>query len=156
MSLHFSRTWLRLTLLSSGTVLLFGCLPALVGPAPVTSPDTVQEGLQQIDQAQIVEVRTHLEAVTRSQQAYFVETGQFADSIADLAVAVPETVDTYQLAIAEADEQKAIMTAKSSSPEAPDLSAGVFFVPEASTTVAVLCEGTGNPQLQGTTAVCSD
>ena len=150
------QTWTMLSLIV-GTLTTSGCLASLAPP-----PDS-QSGANVPNDARLTQVRTALSAMMRAQQAYYIEEGRFAESLADLSIGVSEEIGDYRLEIADMTAEKAIMTAKSRSPESTDLSAGVFAIAGSPpTTVSVLCEGETDPknppepQLSGNQAVCSD
>ena len=144
---------------STGVVILIGSF-GVAGCLPLGVFESASEHQQVSD---LTEVKATLTTLNRAQQAYYIETGTFAPTLEDLQIGLPEEIGFYKLAIAAADDQKAIMTAKTPSYKQPNFSAGTFFVatPEPRT-ITILCEGetfSENPppvpQLDGDTLVCS-
>ncbi len=107
------------------------------------------------------QVRTNLGALARSQQAYYLENGQFTSTLADLGVGVRLDEGGYQIAIADQQPTQVVMTATPDTPGNPNFATGVFAIEVANgtTTVVAQCEsetGMPLPRLAGTETVCDD
>ncbi|RZM81882.1 type IV pilin-like G/H family protein [Leptolyngbya iicbica] len=147
--------WLIVSGSLLSTTLTAGCLgffsPPGGGVAP--APDTTA--------SETAQIRTILGSLTRGQQAYYLENGQFASAIADLDIGVRPGEGGYQVEIADLQPTQVVMTATPETPGNPNFAAGVFAIEGANgtTTVVAQCEseaGIPLPRLEGTEAVCDN
>lgn len=114
---------------------LAGCFPtAVVNSLSRNSPNT------------LAEVKTYLGSMSRAQQAYYLETGTFAETLEDLQIGIPDTVGLYKLAIARISNKQVIMTADPGVQQLPHLAVGVFLSETAEYDYAetIMCQGKPN------------
>lgn len=88
------------------------------------------------------QIRTILESLTRGQQVYYLENGEFADTIEDIGIGISPREVGYQVAIADWQSTQVILTATPEQSDHPKFSARVFVIDTASglTTVTIQCE----------------
>lgn len=130
----------------------FGLLVTSGGDRPLSPTPPASETAQ---------IRTILGSLTRGQQAYYLETGEFASTIEDIGIGISPGEGSYQVAIADRQTTQVILTATSERSGNPNFSAGVFIIETAGgpTTIAVQCEsdtGIPMPRLEGEDTLCED
>ena len=132
-----------------------GCFGLLV------SPDGDRDLSVTPPAAETSQIRTNLAALTRGQQAYYLENGEFASTIEDIGLGISPGEGGYQVEIADRQLNQVIFTAQPEVPGNPNFSAGVFIIDIAGspTTVTVQCESATVmpvPRLEGEDAVCDE
>lgn len=127
--------WIVLGCLGCGGlgVVFLGILMAIALPA----------FLNQADRARESEAQTYVGAMSRGQQAYFLENGAFAQSIEELQIGFSEsTIYRYNLEV-DASGTSVLITAIPSEDPISHYAGSLFVVgdsPETTTTVAQICE----------------
>ncbi|NEQ47597.1 MAG: hypothetical protein F6K00_30265 [Leptolyngbya sp. SIOISBB] len=132
-----------------------GCLGLLVpsgGDLPLAPNPPISETSQ---------IQTILGSLTRGQQAYYLENGEFADTIEAIGIGISPGEGGYEVAIADRQPTQVILTATPERSGNPNFSAGVFIIETAGgpTTIAVQCEsdtGMPMPRLEGEDTICED
>ncbi len=127
--------WILLGCLGCGGlgVVFLGILMAIALPAFLTQADRARES----------EAKTYVGAMSRAQQAYFLENGAFAQSIEELQIGpLTSTIYRYTLDV-DASGTSVLITAVPPEDPINHYVGSVFVVgdsPETMTTVAQICE----------------
>jgi len=134
----------------TAALVTIGCLGLLTFP-----------GSDRLSRDDVDQVKMNLGVFNRWQQAYYIETGEFAESFTEMNTGISQTEGSYQIEIVEVTPQKVIMIAKTEAPHAPRLSAGVFITAHLGNrlSTSIVCESktaTPMPRLEGEEAICDD
>ena len=129
-----------------------------------TVTNLAEEMNKQAELAKQSEAKQYLGAMTRAQQAYYIEENKFASTIDDLQMGIPtETENFIYKVVPQDDKAKSILITAEAKDATLKSYAGAVFVNSEDTTQSIVCETNENsttppamPTLEGTEAKCAE
>ncbi|NEQ20227.1 MAG: hypothetical protein F6K28_13470 [Microcoleus sp. SIO2G3] len=128
-----------LTCLSTGLA-LSACQTSASNSSPNSSATSQANSTPQQNPAEAV-AREFISTISRGQQAYQLENGNFTSKIEDLEVEETKSKDSYEYQISLLDETRAQVTATAKKPGLKSYTAGIFVIGQKGNelTIRILC-----------------